>query len=66
MKFQEFLEEKFDEQFAEDYGYDDPVDAYDHWIENIDIDLLINYADQFAIDCRLKTIDEMMDKLTGK
>lgn len=59
--FEEWLEEKFDEQFT---GTKDQVeDALDNWFSNLDVQELIDYGQEYAKYVQYETVSDIQDKL---
>jgi succinate dehydrogenase flavin-adding protein (antitoxin of CptAB toxin-antitoxin module) len=61
-KFIDFLIEEHAES-NRDCLDDDMPDAFDSWLEDLDQDLLIKYADLYAIKCQQQVIKLIRERL---
>lgn len=59
--FEEFLKEEHDKQYMG--TGDDAPDDYNNWLENIGIDGIIEYGNEFANKYALQQMAEMAQKM---
>lgn len=62
--FQEFLEEKCDEIESDIINKDNYEAVYDRWFENLDIQELIDFGDEYGKYVAYETLSDIGDKIT--
>lgn len=61
--FQEFLEEKCDESESDVISKDNFESVTDRWFENLDVQELIDYGEEYGKYVEYETVSDLQDKL---
>ena len=64
MTFNEFLEEKCDEQESDIISKDNCEAVADRWFENLDVQELIDFCEEYGKYVEYETLSEIGDKIT--